>query len=547
MANINEHNVYFGPDALKKYFDPDCQPPLPLVELPDRLNPFHQDEVRIYAKMMTMHPANNVKAIPVPLCLALALTEQAMNLLEKTVVPGKTKTIVEFSSGSTVISMSMLARLMHGISDTRAFLSNKSTETKLRMMQFFGLDVTLFGGPSQPDPLDERGGIQTARAMAMGSEEIVNPNQYDNDDNWHAHIRWTGPQIFKQLPEINVLCAGMGTSGTMTGLGTYFKEIKPSVLRLGVCTAPGDRVPGPRTFALMQVQEFPWREALDVHEEVSSYDAFSLSLDLCREGVVCGPSSGLSLKGLYQMLEKRKKAGTLRQLAGPDGSIHCVFLCFDLPYQYVGDYFEKLGPERFPPIRNQNLFGVDLYRYDESWERSPVVLFTDYYEIPQCFSTHPLSAMVLRPLRCVLDLRTAGDFGTWHLPGSVNIPLHSLDSHTAKPFSDADVLEAQWLELEALFSNADVLGKLSGQQVLMLCYHGDTARVASSVLRAKGIAADSLRGGYQALKDHLLWGSSNGVESNKMGKAATATVEAVDAEEAIVAAVETAVVVTDPR
>ncbi|PYH72621.1 putative cysteine synthase B [Aspergillus vadensis CBS 113365] len=537
MANINEHNVYFGPDALKKYFDPDCQPPLPLVELPDRLNPFHQDGVRIYAKMMTMHPANNVKAIP------------AMNLLEKTVVPGKTKTIVEFSSGSTVISMSMLARLMHGISDTRAFLSNKSTETKLRMMQFFGLDVTLFGGPSQPDPLDERGGIQTARTMAMGSEEIVNPNQYDNDDNWHAHIRWTGPQIFKQLPEINVLCAGMGTSGTMTGLGTYFKEVKPSVLRLGVCTAPGDRVPGPRTFALMQVQEFPWREALDVHEEVSSYDAFSLSLDLCREGVVCGPSSGLSLKGLYQMLEKRKRAGTLRQLAGPDGSIHCVFLCFDLPYQYVGDYFEKLGPERFPPIRNQNLVGVDLYRYDESWERSPVVLFTDYYEIPQCFSNHPLSAMVLRPLRCVLDLRTAGDFGTWHLPGSVNIPLHSLDSHTVKPFSDADVLEAQWLELEALFSNADVLGKLSGHQVLMLCYHGDTARVASSVLRAKGIAADSLRGGYQALKDHLLWGSSNGVESNKMGKAATATVEAVDAaaEDAVVAAVETAVMVTDPR
>lgn len=156
--------------------------------------------------------------------------------------------------------------------------------------------------------------------------------------------------------------------------------------------------------------------------------------------------------------------------------------------------------------------------------------------------------MVLRPLCCVLDLRTAGDFGTWHLPGSVNIPLHSLDSHTAKPFSDADVLEAQWLELEALFSNADVLGKLSGHNVLMLCYHGDTARVASSVLRAKGIAADSLRGGYQALKDHLLWGS-NGVESNKMGKAASATVEAVDAaaEDAVVAAVETAVVVTDPR
>lgn len=64
MSNINERNVYFGPDSLKKYFDPDSQPPLPLVELPGHLNPYHQDGVRIYAKMMTMHPANNVKAMP---------------------------------------------------------------------------------------------------------------------------------------------------------------------------------------------------------------------------------------------------------------------------------------------------------------------------------------------------------------------------------------------------------------------------------------------------------------------------------------------------
>lgn len=63
-SNVNEHNVYFGTDSLKKYFDPDCQPPLPLVELPPHLNPYHQDGVRIYAKMMTMHPANNVKAMP---------------------------------------------------------------------------------------------------------------------------------------------------------------------------------------------------------------------------------------------------------------------------------------------------------------------------------------------------------------------------------------------------------------------------------------------------------------------------------------------------
>lgn len=64
MAAINPLNVYSGPDALRKYFDPEFQPPLPLVEIPKTLNPFYDDGVRIYGKMMSMHPANNVKIMP---------------------------------------------------------------------------------------------------------------------------------------------------------------------------------------------------------------------------------------------------------------------------------------------------------------------------------------------------------------------------------------------------------------------------------------------------------------------------------------------------
>lgn len=294
----------------------------------------------------------------------------ALNMLEASVVPDKTKTIIEYSSGSTVISMAMISRVMHGIQDVRAFLSNKTSEAKLRLMQFFGLDITLFGGPSQPEPFDERGGIQSARCIALGSDEVLNPNQYENDNNWQAHVRWTGPQIFSQLPEINVLCAGMGTTGTMTGLGTYFKNTKPSVLRLGVCTAPGDRVPGPRSYALLGPVEFPWRAAVDTVEEVNSPDSYSWSLDLCREGIVCGPSSGFNLKGLFQMLEKRKAAGTLSDLAGPDGLIHSVFLCCDLPYQYISEYFQKLGQERFHPIRNE----VSMHRLHTcSWPQTTIL------------------------------------------------------------------------------------------------------------------------------------------------------------------------------
>ena len=187
----------------------------------------------------------------------------------------------------------------------------------------------------------------------------------------------------------------------------------------------------------------------------------------------------------------------------------------------------------------QRLGRVDLYRYDESWERSPVVLFTQYYEPPRCFSPDLLSGMVLRHLCCVLDLRTAADFATWNLPGSVNIPLHSLDSHTPKPFTEPGVLEAQWLELEALYSNEGGLSKLNAHHVLVICYNGDTARIATSVLRAKGIEADSLRGGYQALKDHVLWGGNEMIAGRD--------VQTAGKDEAAAAGLFAALPVTDPH
>lgn len=64
-----------------------------------------------------------------------------MNLLEKSVKPGTTETIIEYSSGSTVISMSLVARVFYGLPDVRAYLSNKTSLAKLRLMQFFGLDM----------------------------------------------------------------------------------------------------------------------------------------------------------------------------------------------------------------------------------------------------------------------------------------------------------------------------------------------------------------------------------------------------------------------
>ncbi|KAF2092061.1 tryptophan synthase beta subunit-like PLP-dependent enzyme [Saccharata proteae CBS 121410] len=511
MHTRNPLNVYRGPDSVLQYYDPDLQPPLPLVELPASLNPYRHHGVRIYAKMMTMLPAHNVKALP------------AKNLLSRTVVPDKTDKVVEYSSGSTVISMSIIARACHGITDTRAYLSNKTSEAKLRLMQFFGLNLTLFGGPSQPEPLDERGGIQAARRHASNSETIVNPNQYENEANWNSHFRWTGPQILKQLPEINVLCAGMGTSGTMTGLGTFFNEAKPSVIKVGVCTAAGDRVPGPRSLALMSPVTFPWREAIDALEEVGSKESYALSMAMSREGIICGPSSGFNLQGLYQFINGKLSTGSLDEIKGADGEIHCTFLCCDLPYQYMDEYFQKLDESHFHPITNRRLTAVDLYRYDEAWELDVEVALKNFYNTcpftlgPQIgdliypnvdTSTLPTP----KPHTVILDLRRASDFDSWHLPHSFNIPMESVTADALSPFAESATLEQQWLELEAFFK-AQVdrciipgISTLVGQRVLLVCYRGDTARVATSVLRAKGIEAESLRGGTIGLSKRMLTG-----------------------------------------
>ncbi|KAG8164914.1 hypothetical protein KVR01_005189 [Diaporthe batatas] len=235
MATRNVHHVYKGSVSLQDFiiFQPDRQPMMPMVELPRNLNPFYEDGVRIYAKMMSTLPANSVKS------LQLCETRHQDHCR-----------VPRYSSGSTVISMSLIARALCGIIDTRPFLSNNTSWTNLQLI------------------VERRWSTPTSTPTL-------------NEMNWKAHFRWTDPQILTQLPEINVFCCGMGTSGTMTGVGTYLKEAKPRGHRLfDVCTKAGDGVPCPRSFALMSPVEFPWRAAVDTIEEVGSPECYRLCVEM---------------------------------------------------------------------------------------------------------------------------------------------------------------------------------------------------------------------------------------------------------------------------
>ncbi|TID27928.1 cysteine synthase [Venturia nashicola] len=498
MAEIPYNNVFKGPDSVINYFDPDLQPPLPLVELPEKLNHFRRDGVRIYAKMLTATPAQNVKVFP------------ALNMLLHEPAAAK-KSIVEASSGSTALSLGMAARVLWGNEDVTAHLTNKKHPDQLRMLQFFGLKISLYGGLAQQEPVDPRGVMCRLRRLAKKDDQVIYPGQYDNDYNWKSHVRWTGSQIFKQLPEINVFCTTVGTGGCISGTGVYLKAQKPSVKVVGVCNVFGDPTPGPRHFPGFESSQFPWRETIDTFEHVASVRSYEKSMQLSREGIICGPSSGEGLCGLFDYLQKAKDAGTLQDLADPiTGEISCVFICCDLPYQYMDNYFQKLDEDKFPQIYNKILLSCDQDKYDERWELTPEQSARMIAQSsrtkrgprpcsrPSC-RTKPLCNSSGTPKITILDLRQKQDFDTEHMCGSASSPLKQLTERSGDIFADSIVLHMHWRNLKTKFEvESDKLGS-KACSLLVLCYDGETSRLAVSILRARGFNAFSVFGGFHAL------------------------------------------------
>ena len=228
---------------------------------------------------------------------------------------------------------------------------------------------------------------------------------------------------------------------------------------------------------------------------------------LSREGLICGPSSGMALQGLLEFLGRQRDKGHLQDYAKPEtGEISCVFLCCDLPYQYMDAYFSKLDSSSFHPISNEFLSTVDQGTYNPSWELHPKdaakVLGNPPVKIgvparDVCPGTRQKASSVK-----LLDLRQDVDFAASHISASASCPLRSIGPDTSSPFDDPELLQVQFKELEALTTGLCSAFRLQMQEptkVLLLCYNGETARLASSLMRQKGIEAYSVRNGFSAL------------------------------------------------
>ncbi len=338
-------NVFKGRHAVRDFLDPGKHPYLPLVELPPEFNCFLADRVRIYAKLMTFTPLGNIKALA------------GFNMLREAYRRGElegVKRAVENSSGNTVSSVALVAR-QFGVSTTRSFVPNEISWNKLLMLLFFNVEPIVNEEPAEPDASDPRSGVNKARKLGR-RKGWINPGQYENEDNPKAHQKWTARQIWQQTEgRIGVFSAGLGTTGTLIGNARYLKRKKRSVQIVGVMREDGNYVPGVRTRNLLRLIRYDWAAHVDAVERIGTVESYRRSLELSRRGIVVGPSSGFSLAGLLQYLQRRKEKGTLDALREPNGEVHCVFICCDSPVPYLDEYFKYLDASDFPPIHNESL------------------------------------------------------------------------------------------------------------------------------------------------------------------------------------------------
>jgi cysteine synthase B len=191
-----------------------------------------RDDVGIFAKLEGFNPGGSVKDRP-----ARKMIE--MGLVQGKLVPGKT--IIDSTSGNTGIALAMIARLK-GYPIKIVLPENVSIERR-QLLEVFGAEIIL-----SPGAEGSNGAVRMAQQLAAENPAWAFLYQYGNEANPRAHYATTGPEIWRDLPDLTHFVAGLGTSGTLMGVGTYLKEQDPDVQIWAVEPPAGETVEGLRNF-----------------------------------------------------------------------------------------------------------------------------------------------------------------------------------------------------------------------------------------------------------------------------------------------------------
>ena len=269
----------------------------PLVGLP-RLSP--SADVRLWAKLEDRNPTGSVKDRP---ALAMIAAAEADGLLQ----PGST--ILEPTSGNTGISLAMAAKLK-GYRLIAVMPENTSPE-RSQLLRMWGAEIV----PS-PAAGGSNEAVRVAKAMAAEHPDWVMLYQYGNPANADSHYRTTGPELLADLPTVTHFVAGLGTTGTLMGVGRYLREHVPGVEIVAAEPRYGELVYGLRNLDEGFVPELYDASVLTTRFSVGPRDAVRRMRELLeQEGIFAGISTGAILHAALGVARKAVDAGARADIA----------------------------------------------------------------------------------------------------------------------------------------------------------------------------------------------------------------------------------------
>jgi cysteine synthase B len=251
----------------------------PLVEL-NYLNP--NSSVRVLAKLEGNNPGGSVKDRTAWWMLQHAEAEGLLT---------PNKTILEPTSGNTGIALAMLAAA-RGYRIKLVMPACVSMERRA-VLEAYGAELVLSEACQATD-----GAIRLAhQILEEDPDRYFMPNQYDNIANPQVHYETTAPEIFRQTDgNVDVFVAGMGTSGTLMGVGRYLREKKPAVQIVGVEPRLGHKVQGLKNMQEAIVPGIYVEQELDQKMMIDDEEAFETTRLLAsKEGIFAGMSSGAAV------------------------------------------------------------------------------------------------------------------------------------------------------------------------------------------------------------------------------------------------------------
>ncbi|GAA3520712.1 cysteine synthase CysM [Aquimarina addita] len=248
--------------------------------------------ITLYLKLEGHNPGGSVKD--------RAAYNMIKSALDRGDIDVNTK-LIEATSGNTGIALAMIAGIFK--LDIELVMPENATKERVQTMRAYGAKVTLTAKDI---------GIEGARDYA--EEKVVNNgyvmlNQFANDDNWKAHYKTTGPEIWRDTKGlVTHFVSSMGTTGTIMGTSTYLKEQSKAIQIVGVQPTDASSIPGIRKWPKEYLPKIFNPEKVDQVIEVSQEEATDMAIRLAKEeGVFSGMSSGGSVTAALKLAKTLDK------------------------------------------------------------------------------------------------------------------------------------------------------------------------------------------------------------------------------------------------